>query len=243
MSINQKSKQIFTFSSTEREDPSAQYARKELERAVEFLQRQITELDAKLAELGSKNNTVVSVFGRTGRVAALKGDYSFDQLANIPSTLAGYRISDALKKTESLDKLSTASLGDYGLKLLSYINQIDASKDLDIFVPLLAGEDLDSGDFVNISTGFVLRASVADLKPAQGFVREATSTGYEAKVRTSSFLNGFTGLMIGTDYYLSDINPGRLTATPTTSGFVQHLGVASAADVLLTIISDPVYFS
>lgn len=38
---------------------------------------------------------VTSIFGRTGHVVAQDGDYRFDQLADRPTTLAGYGITDA----------------------------------------------------------------------------------------------------------------------------------------------------
>lgn len=40
-------------------------------------------------------NIVQSVFGRTGAVVAKAGDYTFDQIAGTPTTLAGYGINDA----------------------------------------------------------------------------------------------------------------------------------------------------
>lgn len=40
--------------------------------------------------------SVTSVFGRTGDVLANSGDYTFAQLAGLPSTLAGYGISDGV---------------------------------------------------------------------------------------------------------------------------------------------------
>lgn len=45
---------------------------------------------------GASNNVsgVASVFGRTGTVVAQTGDYSFSQLGAIPTTLAGYGITD-----------------------------------------------------------------------------------------------------------------------------------------------------
>lgn len=37
---------------------------------------------------------ITSVFGRTGIVVAASGDYTFAQIGSIPTTLAGYTITD-----------------------------------------------------------------------------------------------------------------------------------------------------
>ncbi|MEO5499013.1 MAG: hypothetical protein ABIR46_00770, partial [Candidatus Saccharimonadales bacterium] len=51
---------------------------------------------ADWSELLSPTGSVISVFGRTGAVTAQANDYSFSQLAGIPTTLAGYGITGTL---------------------------------------------------------------------------------------------------------------------------------------------------
>jgi hypothetical protein len=45
-----------------------------------------------------QSSAVTTVFGRVGAVTAQAGDYSFDQIGNKPTTLAGYGITDAQPK-------------------------------------------------------------------------------------------------------------------------------------------------
>jgi len=49
----------------------------------------------------SGGGEVASVFGRTGAVTAEADDYSFADIAETPTTLAGYGITDAYDKTDA----------------------------------------------------------------------------------------------------------------------------------------------
>ena len=56
---------------------------------------------ANWTQLQTPTDAVASVFGRSGIVTAQSNDYSFSQLDNIPTTVAGYGITDAYTKTET----------------------------------------------------------------------------------------------------------------------------------------------
>jgi len=200
----------------------------------------IRVLNDKLAKVGVKTTAAApgSQAAQTQAAPAFQIDMGFSgrfaDLSGKPTTLAGYGITDAQTKIP---------MTAFGLSLLSLNDEVELGRQLDVYVTVFAGEDLDSGDFVNISSGLAMKATASGGLPAQGFTREAVLLGAAVKVRASIYLNGFTALTVGTDYYLSDIVPGRVTATPPTAGFVQHLGVASDVDTLAVVISDPVFIS
>lgn len=73
-------------------------------------------------------------------------------------------------------------------------------------------------------------ASLVAKTPAIGFV-----SALSGLVQTEGEMDGFSGLVPNTLYYLSPVTPGAITATaPTTLGHVvQALGLAKTATVLI----------
>lgn len=101
-------------------------------------------------------------------------------------------------------------------------------------------ENLTAGDFINLFlSGGVIKARKADAtttgKPAHGFVLSNVVAPANATVYGLSNTNTqLSGLVIGTDYYLST-TPGAVTATaPTGVGNLsQYLGIANDTDELV----------
>lgn len=99
-------------------------------------------------------------------------------------------------------------------------------------IDVLVYEDLTEGDFVNLfylnSTLQVRKADACSPpKPAMGFVSEDVTAGSLITVFILSAINNsLSGLLPGTDYYLS--TNGKVASTPVTgSGKIsQHLGTA-----------------
>lgn len=103
-----------------------------------------------------------------------------------------------------------------------------------------AGESVGSGSFLHIrSDGKVVKADASSGLRADGYTREAVVVDDTVTLRTEGALNGLSGLSPGALYFVSGITPGQITATPPSSGFVQSVGVASAADNLLVEIEQP----
>ena len=106
-------------------------------------------------------------------------------------------------------------------------------------VTAVASEAMSAGAFVNMySNSGVLNARNADCttngKKAHGFVIAAVASGGTASVYTVSQVNTqLTGLVAGTDYFLSTI--GSISATPpsTAGNLVQQLGVAGSTTTLV----------
>lgn len=71
-----------------------------------------------------------------------------------------------------------------------------------------------------------------------GVTSGAVSQGSLAYIVTTGELNGFSGLIKGSPVYAS--TNGTLTQTVPTSGFVQKLGVAIAADTCVIQIQPPI---
>ena len=95
-----------------------------------------------------------------------------------------------------------------------------------------ATEDLLAGDFVNIynnsGTVSVRKANATDnTKPAHGFILENVSSGGDIAVYFEGINDKFTGLTVGTKYYLNII-AGQITSTiPSNSNnILQYLGDA-----------------
>jgi hypothetical protein len=57
---------------------------------------------------------VISVFGRVGSVVAQAGDYTFGQLGGLPSTLAGYGITDAQALDADLTAIAALTTTAFG---------------------------------------------------------------------------------------------------------------------------------
>ncbi|MDR6673712.1 hypothetical protein [Xanthomonas sp. 1678] len=116
---------------------------------------------------------------------------------------------------------------------------------------ILASEDLDPGDFVNIyDNGGIANARKADAsaanadKVAQGFVRVATAAGSHATVYFKGTNDRLVGLTPGLTYALSHSIPGAVielgTATTTAGESLQVLGVAVTATTLYAEIDQPI---
>ena len=95
-----------------------------------------------------------------------------------------------------------------------------------------ATEDLLAGDFVNIynnsGTVSVRKANATDsTKPAHGFILENVSSGGDIAVYFEGINDKFTGLTVGTKYYLNTV-AGQITSTiPSNSNnILQYLGDA-----------------
>lgn len=112
---------------------------------------------------------------------------------------------------------------------------------------LPATENLSSGDWINIydATGTMScrKADAATAKPAHGFVLAAVTSGNTATIYMMGQKNtGKADLTGGTVYFLSSVTPGgEATAPVFTSGYiVQRLGIAPAADTVLSEANVPV---
>lgn len=111
----------------------------------------------------------------------------------------------------------------------------------------VAGENLVAGNIVNIYLdGATLKCRKADAtsiaKKADGFVKDAVSSGDAINVYFEG-INGYvTGLTAGTVYFLSDSVAGGLTATPPTTAdyILQPIGKALSATSISTEIAEPV---
>ena len=103
----------------------------------------------------------------------------------------------------------------------------------------LTSEAISAGAFVNLySNAGVLNARNADCttngKKAHGFVLAAVTSGGSATVFTVSQANTqLTGLVAGSDYFLSTIGSVSLTAPSTAGNLVQQLGVAGSTTSLV----------
>lgn len=104
-------------------------------------------------------------------------------------------------------------------------------------VSVTAGAALTAGDFVAITSAGAVRASAAaggSQAQAIGFVVSSFASGATATVYYDGINPGVTGLTVGSRYYLSDITPGGLTATPVsgTGKLHQYLGTANTTTSL-----------
>jgi len=108
-------------------------------------------------------------------------------------------------------------------------------------VPLVAGENLGSSTFVAIdpATGLAVRADAVAGLVARGYTRGAVNSGDPVQLRSSPFLNGFAGLVPGSVYFLG-VAGGLALIPPTTTGVMQRLGTASAADTLTVALGEPI---
>ncbi len=60
-------------------------------------------------DLLTPTSPVTTVFGRTGNITAATGDYTFDQIADTPTTRAGYGITDAQPLDDDLTAIAALS--------------------------------------------------------------------------------------------------------------------------------------
>jgi len=102
------------------------------------------------------------------------------------------------------------------------------------FPSLLASETLAAGDFVNIFSGGVRKASSTDTaKQSHGFVTASYSSTNPVVVFYSGLLTGTSGLTAGTRYFLSASGTESPTPPILTGQLSQELGVAISTTALL----------
>jgi len=102
------------------------------------------------------------------------------------------------------------------------------------FPTLLASETLTAGDFVNIFSGGVRRASNDDLtKQAHGFVTASYSSTNPVVVFYSGLNTGLTGLTAGSRYFLGTSGGETLTPPTATARLSQEIGVAISTTAIL----------
>lgn len=100
------------------------------------------------------------------------------------------------------------------------------------FPGLLASETLAAGDFVNIHSGGVRKASSNDvLKQAHGFVTSSAVATNPVIVFYSGLNTQVTGLIAGSRYFLS--TNGSESTIAATTGIYQEVGVAISSNALL----------
>lgn len=100
-------------------------------------------------------------------------------------------------------------------------------------------EAVGSSTFVHLSAAGAVPA-YSPSRPAHGFVKQSTPQGGQVYMYTGGTLNGLTGLTVGSSYFLGS-SAGQITATPPTTGFLQRIGIAVAADTIAVEVSDPIY--
>jgi hypothetical protein len=102
------------------------------------------------------------------------------------------------------------------------------------FPSLLASETLAAGDFLNIFSGGVRKASSTDItKQAHGFVTASYSSTNPVVVFYSGLLTGTSGLTAGARYFLSASGTESTTPPTLTGQLSQELGVAISTTALL----------
>lgn len=106
-----------------------------------------------------------------------------------------------------------------------------------------ATEQISAGSFVNIfdnaGVASIRMADNSNVRPADGFIKKAVSSGGSAAVYSLGTINAaLTGLTIGSRYYLGTTGQVTATALPpeTNEGKIhQYLGKAKSATELMTI--------
>lgn len=80
----------------------------------EQLEKEIKRIKRRICCSSSGGGDVASVFGRTGAIVAVSGDYDFSEIGNTPTTLSGYGITDAQPLDGDLTAIA-ALVGTSGL--------------------------------------------------------------------------------------------------------------------------------
>jgi hypothetical protein len=102
------------------------------------------------------------------------------------------------------------------------------------FPSLLASETLTSGDFVNVFSGGVRRASNDDLtKMAHGFVTSSAVATNPVVVYYSGLNTNVTGLTAGSRYFLGTTGGESLTPPSASARLSQEIGVAISTTAIL----------
>lgn len=147
-------------------------------------------------------------------------------------------IGDSVTATVSANTASiTISAGGAGFPysgIAEITGSIILSSGSAIFPTLLAAESLTAGDFVNIYSGGVRKASNDDTtKQAHGFVLSAYTTSDPVYVYYSGLNTSNTGLTAGSRYFLGT-SGGETTTPPTNTGQLsQEVGVAISTTAIL----------
>lgn len=110
---------------------------------------------------------------------------------------------------------------------------------------LEASESLSAGDLVNVWNDTTAKVRKADAtttgKEADGFVKDAYTSGQNATVYFEGVNDGLAGLTLGSKYYLGTTAGGITTTVPTTTGNVrQYVGKALSATELSFEASDAI---
>ncbi len=107
---------------------------------------------------------------------------------------------------------------------------IDAA---DLIISIIAGENITANDAIYISTadGKAYRTDSDDLTKLgfAGFAQETITTGNAITIKLNGIMAGFSGLTVGTEYFLSGTT-GAITATPPTN--FKSVGVALTTTTL-----------
>lgn len=106
---------------------------------------------------------------------------------------------------------------------------------------LIAGESLGGNRVLTLSAGQAVYASNLNnnhLGRVIGLSTTAVVSGASVEVIQQGELNGFSGLVQDTKYYLGD--NGVLVDSAPSSGFIQQIGVASSSTKLLINIQAPI---
>ena len=169
----------------------------------------------------NSGNTIVATDSITSN------NNGFVSNGNGQSTLVGRELqipSDIFGVTAPLGTTWIGSIDVTGnLAVVGNVNITSGSG----FVGLTAGENLAAGDFVNIYSGGVRKASNNDTtKQAHGFVINTVTTGANITVYYSGVNRVITGLTAGARYFLG-VAGAEVTTPPTAAGQLsQEIGVA-----------------
>lgn len=113
----------------------------------------------------------------------------------------------------------------------------------DTFTSTASGA-LSAGDAVYVTSGgLIARASAAAAgNGADGFVLVASLAAAAATIYFEGRNTGVTGLTVGSRYYLSDVTPGGITATPVSGStkLHQYVGKAITTTSLAWEADDPI---
>lgn len=134
------------------------------------------------------SNAVSSVFGRTGTVVAAANDYTFAQLANKPTTISGYGITDAINVSAEGTNNGVATLDGTGKVPLAQLPTIGTQYkglwNATTNTPTLANGSGTAGDFyfanVSGSTNFgagSITFAVGDIAIYNGTIWQKNPTG------------------------------------------------------------------
>lgn len=156
-----------------------------------------------------------------GKFLEIAADGSTSEAQAI-QTSAGAGDSDKIPRTDSTGKIDQSFM------------PVGIGPDIK---SLVASEDLDGGDLVNVwDDAGTEKARKADAsaaaagKRAHGFVLSAATLGNPAVVYFEGVNDQLTGLTRGAQYFLSDTAGQATTTVQTTSGYThQDVGVAISA--------------